>query len=326
MASRFVVKKVTKLSDLKEGDEIPTSDFSTYTSTDEFLQFEYKEDKKEELAEIKPGIWCLKENAMGQIETHSADFLKEDFLEDYDHTKHITDRVDKFFEKIPVYHKFGMFPKRGVLLWGVPGTGKSRSIAKAAEKYNSHGDTAVVIWPTSALEAYKVKDFFTDVVYTGVSKLIFVVEDIGGAEYVGGKMAVKSSLLALLDNTDKTWTIPTLILATTNYPENLIQALTNRPQRFDDIIEVKAPSSELRSKLLAFFGKAHVTTADCALVAKPAFEGLSVAHMKEIVIRSAVFDISVAKAAGEVLEQFKKANKDFASGGGTMGIYVEQDY
>ena len=67
-------------------------------------------------------------------------------------------------------------PRRGVLLYGPPGAGKSTAIAVCANKYVADEKTAVVIWATDVYEAYDIKEFFKVFEYSGVEKLILVAE------------------------------------------------------------------------------------------------------------------------------------------------------
>jgi hypothetical protein len=311
---RFVLKKVTNFNEAKIGDELPPSDFSILNDKGEFLQYEYKneEDKARKL-EVKPGIFTIRKGPLGDLTLHKTGFNNDAVLQEYDFTKKITDRINNFFNKIPIYKHYELFPKRGMLLYGKPGVGKSQAINSVCLEYSNKGETAVVLWSTSDWDAGDVKDMIQSFEYKGVERLILVAEDIGGAEYVGSKMVIKASLLSLLDNMESTFKIPTMILATTNYPENLLEALTNRPQRFDDIMEVPAPNGEQRTKLLAFFLRNDVNfkVEDANIVADKKYDGLSVAHLKEAIIRAALNDLTLQKSLDQVAAQCKRALDDF---------------
>jgi ATP-dependent 26S proteasome regulatory subunit len=220
-----------------------------------------------------------------------------------------------FFRKLDIYRKHGIeVPKRGILLYGPPGSGKTTVINTVAERYSEDGKTAVIIWPTDKFEAFSVKDFIKTFNYVNVDKIILVVEDIGGTEMDQTRMRSDSSLLSLLDNQEKTFKIPVLILATTNFPEVFLGNLTNRPQRFDDKIEVGLPPAESRSELLKFFSKEEAPS-DEALkyIQDKACSDFSPAHIKECIIRSAIYEKPLLETIKEVVKEIEKYKKAFSN-------------
>jgi hypothetical protein len=184
-------------------------------------------------------------------------------------------------------------------------TGKSTAITKVANKYTADGKTSVIIWHTDKFEAYQVKDFIKSFEYVGVEKIILIAEDIGGIEVEAAKMKSDSSLLSLLDNQEKTFKIPTFILATTNYPANFMGNLTNRPNRFDDKIEVGYPTSEQRSALLQFFGKEMATENALKSIATNKAKEFSPAHIREVVIRAKIYDKTLDEVIIEMIQEIE---------------------
>ncbi|HLX53390.1 MAG TPA: AAA family ATPase, partial [Aquella sp.] len=252
----FTVKSKVQLDELELDAVISESDYSTLTPSGAFVQLEYHEASEVSIPDfiVKPGIWVINHSqAQGMFLSHTS-FVVDKILEDFVHTKHITDKIDLFFDKIQVYYDMGFeIPKRAALIYGPAGTGKSTAITKVSKKYNADGKTAIVVWPTSKYEAQNVKDFVKSFKYEGVERLIMIIEDIGGVEVDQVRMKSDSALLSLLDNQEKTFTIPVFIIATTNFPEVFLGNLTNRPNRFDDKIEVGFPEARFRSALLKFF-------------------------------------------------------------------------
>lgn len=326
-SSHFKVKSVVDMKDAKEGEKIPESDFSLFTSDDKFIQFEYVDEGQTETYPVKAGIWYITLDESRQFCLKSSSFVSEPMLEEYTYTKNISDKIHAFFSKRSAYEKYGIFPKRGILLYGQPGTGKSATISKLCREYDGRHDTAVVIWHTDKFEASDVKAFIKRFEYQKpVDKLILVIEDVGGCEYQGSnKMPSNSSLLSLLDNVEKTFSIPTMILATTNYPENMLENLTNRPQRFDDVISVKPPSSDFRERFLTFFSQDGADEKVKAKIREKKYEKLSIAHIKEVVIRAAIYDISLNEALDQILEQSTKAQHDFMDKR-KLGMGVSDEY
>jgi cell division protease FtsH len=270
---------------------------------------------------VHPGIYTMaSEN--NRLVLAPTSFTSQALLEDYVNTKEITDKVETFFSKLDIYKKFNLDPKRAMLLYGPPGTGKSLIISKVATAYAATKDTLVVVWPTDKFEARQVKDFIKSFEYTknAVSKLILVIEDLGGVEQDNSRRYSEASLLSLLDNVEHTFSVPTMIIATTNFPENFLENLTNRPQRFDDVIEVKRPEGAARSRFLEFFSLNEASEQAKAKIALKKYDVFSVAHVKEVIIRSALYDISLEAAMDQLLIQTEKAATSFTKKRQGMGI------
>lgn len=308
----FKIKAKNKLSDMNVGDVINESDFATITPEGTFVQLEYVEDEnKREPYDIKPGIWAIQKTTKG-LALLPTSFVSDKILDSFINTKNITDKIDCFFKNIPVYSELGFdIAKRAALLYGPAGTGKSTSISVVANRYVADGKTAVVIWHTDKFEAFEVKDFIKSFNYVGVEKIILIVEDIGGGEREQERYRSDSSLLSLLDNQEKTFTIPVFILATTNYPENFMGNLTNRPNRFDDKIEVGYPTGSQRSALLEFFNKSPISQPQSDLMSSNKTKEFSPAHIREVVIRSRIYDKTLEDIINEMCEEIDTYKKAF---------------
>jgi SpoVK/Ycf46/Vps4 family AAA+-type ATPase len=314
MAGKFVVKAITNLDKAEIGQEIQESDYSTLTPEGKFVQLEYKEEQKDpEPYKVVPGIYTVMNN-MGGFFLEKTKFTQDKILEDFVNTREIEDKADCFFRNTHKYAELGIdVAKRNMLLYGPPGTGKTTALAKVCNKYLSKGDTAVVIFQTEKYEAYQVKDFIKTFSYDGVNRLILVMEDVGGVEMEEVRRGADAGLLSLLDNQEKTLKIPTLIIATTNFPEVLMGALTNRPGRFDDKIKAGYPKPEARIKLAEFFGKRALSTIESSLIASKAGESLTPAHIKESIIRSVIHEKTLEASIKEVIKEiddYQKAFKD----------------
>lgn len=322
----FKVKSKVKLDELELGSRIEESDFSSITPSGNFVQLEYVEDDKNLRSYVvKPGIWVIKDNG-SSLKLEPTSFVKEDLLSSFINSKNITEKIDCFFNRLHIYKEHGIeVPKRSALLYGHPGGGKTSTIKQIADKYNADGETAIIIWPTDKFEAFQVKSFIRSFKYPKVKKLILIVEDIGGVEIDKVRMKSDSSLLSLLDNQEKTFTIPIFILATTNFPEIFLGNLTNRPGRFDDKIECKFPEPEARRELFKFFYRKEASQQVLDLIVSKKCEEFSPAHLKEVVIRSAIYDIPIEETINLVYNEIQTFKKDFAKAK-KMGIGMGSDF
>ncbi len=321
----FIVKAKNKLSEMNINDRISESDFATLTPDGQFVQLEYKEDEEKKLEpyKVNPGIWAIQKTMAGLV-LYKTSFAEDSVLETFVQTKNITDKIDCFFNKQDIYKQ--LYPKeipvRRMLLYGPAGTGKTTSIVSSVRKYATDGKTAVIVWHTDKFEAYMVKDFIKSFEYIGVERLMLIAEDIGGAESENSRPS-ESSLLSLLDNKETTFTIPTMIIATTNYPSVFKGNLTNRPGRFADKIKVGFPSSNARRELFKFFAQDKTVTDDLLeLIATDKCKQFTADHLKECFVRSMLYDKTLKEVINELITEIADYNKQFAdTGGGRMGIF-----
>ena len=310
----FKLKNKIKLSEITSDTVITESDYATITPEGVFVQLEYfdEDDSGYETTIVKPGIFTIAKTMVGLKLVHT-DFNKDSILENFVYTKEIENRIDTFFNKVSTYHRYGFeIAKRGMLLFGPPGSGKSTVLNKVSRRYGNDGKTAVLLWATDKFDASNVKDFIKSFEYQGVERFILIAEDIGGVEVSNARIQSESSLLSLLDNQEKTFKISTMIIGTTNYPENFMGNLTNRPNRFDDKINVGFPPAEARVELLRFFDKDNLANEEAVnLIASKKCQEFTPSHIREVIIRSAIYDRHVTETITEMLDEIKNFKNAF---------------
>jgi len=270
---------------------------------------------------IKPGIWTIIKTAQG-FSLVPTTFTKENILEEYVVTEDINVKIDNFFDNTEVYKKYGIFPKRGGLLYGLPGCGKSCAITNVANHQIKNKKIAIVVWHTDKYEASEVSSFIKAFEYVkhGVERFILIVEDIGGVEMGQVRMKSDSSLLSLLDNVENTFKIPTYVVATTNHISNFLDNLTNRPGRFDDKIHIQPPPAKARGKFLEFFSNNEADKDALAEIIKPDYNEFSIAHVKEAFIRSKIYKLALTDSIKRVKEEIELYKKAFVENKQKPGI------
>lgn len=317
---KFVPIKVTELEEMKKGKiELPESDLSIQTDT-HIMQYEFKEPDSDSAKFI------IKNGSFNFINTPAglqlAKFkLKEiELLDTIVNTSIIMSETNKFFNRLDIYEKLGRDPKRALLLCSKPGMGKTATINKVCKTFleQESPDTAVVVWDTSDIRSSNVNNFFLNNsdFSPNVKRLILIIEDIGGGSVDNydsySTKGADSALLNLLDGVGNPFKkVPTFILATTNNPETSVEALIDRPGRFDKVIELKAPSKDECKELYKFILKTDRLDPSTIEAAKKASDNeFSIAHVQESVVRSMLDDITIEEAVDELIkhkERFKDA-------------------
>lgn len=214
----------------------------------------------------------------------------------------VQDNIDTLFKNIDVYKKTGICFKRGVILQGVPGTGKT-----LIGKVLCQTCDCSFIWVTPK---YLTKaDHISSVcrLARAIAPSILFLEDIdlyGEDRQVTRDKSILGELMNQLDGLIENEYV--VVVATTNEIKHVEKALRNRPGRFDRIIEIPKPDTKCRLQLLELFTKDYkLKNVDLQKIAKST-DGLTGAHMKELVmiaVISAIEGGSITKAKKVVLTE-----------------------
>jgi hypothetical protein len=217
----------------------------------------------------------------------------------------ILEDLRKFWAREEVYKKYKLMHKRGILLYGDPGCGKS-GILQLCMKHiiDNVGGMVINIKDDEAVRGYM--DLIENLREVEPNRpLIVIIEDIDAIANEGSY--VTSQLLNMLDGIKQIENVT--YIATTNYPEKLAERITNRPSRFDRRYYISPPKKDVR---LAYL-KNKAESVD------PVFEidynkwvedteGMSISHLKELFISVVVMENSYEDSI-KSLKDLKKSPK-----------------
>lgn len=198
-----------------------------------------------------------------------------------DHLFHFTDsigdavmrEIETFWNSAEKYAERGFRHRRGYMLYGPQGSGKSSIVQQTIHRITERGGVVFLATCEPNLLNRALMNFR---LVEPTRPVLCIFEDIDAVINRHGE----SDLLSLLDGECQIDFV--LNLATTNYPENLDRRIVARPRRFDRIIKVDMPDPGVRQKYFrAKLDQAPETEIDDLVRLS---EGLSFAAMAEIII------------------------------------------
>lgn len=199
--------------------------------------------------------------------------------------------VERFWEKKDQYHAMGFLWKRGILLYGPPGGGKTSTLQLIAHRITERNGLAIYVKePQVAAEGLSVlRHVEPD------RPIIVLMEDFDAIQDKHGE----SDLLAMLDGDLQIDNV--VFIATTNYPEELDARIINRPSRFDLVRKIGYPSADSRRTYLEKMNPRLRGTEELdKWVAST--EDYSIAYLKELIVSVELLEQSF----DEVLDRLNK--------------------
>lgn len=190
----------------------------------------------------------------------------------------IVNEFNTFWAKKEKYQNFGEPHKRGFLLWGPPGGGKTCAISLLINDFIKQGN---IVFKFN-FEFCVGFDSFRKIEPN--RKIMVVIEDI---ETFIQNPELEQRLLQFLDG-DRQFS-NTVIIATTNYPERLGDRIINRPSRFDTVYYIGMPAIGERLEYLTY--KCKTTSPKEINKWAKNTEGWSLAHLKELITAVEVLDL-----------------------------------
>lgn len=165
----------------------------------------------------------------------------------------------------------GFLHKRGYLLFGPPGSGKTSTVGIVIEEIIKRN--GIVIDGSVYADALSsMLKFFREV--EPDRNVLIILEDFDALIARQGE----SNYLSILDGEGSI--DGALFLATTNYPQRFEPRIYNRPGRFSDVVYIGMPSPESRRMYLESKLKDHSDIKKIVALT----EGFSIDHLRSIVL------------------------------------------
>lgn len=223
--------------------------------------------------------------------------------------KEIKTNVDNLFSNINKYKDIGIKFKRGIILQGVPGTGKTMIGKILCQTTNCS-----FIWVTTRFLSRSSDVAQVCKLARSLSPTILFLEDIdlyGSSRNVTDNRGILGELMNQLDGLIENEYV--VVIATTNNVEHVENALRNRPGRFDRIIEIPKPRPKERRKLLKLYTKDYnVSKVDFDRIVTHS-KGFTGAHMRELVTAAVIDAIdSDSKLGNKLILTNKHFGENFA--------------
>ena len=239
---------------------------------------------------LPPGVYAARVESRGVLfEKKSLAFDELLRLPDT-RSDEVVEEIRRFWGLKEAFRAHGFVHKRGFLLFGPQGGGKTcTAMAVTQEIVEAGGIGFILDNPCNgAIGLQALREIEPD------RPVIAIMEDVDTIVERFGEAEVLSVLdgEASIDNV--------VFVATTNYPERLEARFSNRPSRFDKIIHIGMPN--LASRQLYISTKLKDASEGTVSLWAESTDGLSLAHIKELVVAVGILgedlDETIARLRG----------------------------
>jgi SpoVK/Ycf46/Vps4 family AAA+-type ATPase len=286
---------------LYRGDGNPSFCYLFFADKEKYLAFNKEAKRREkELSEKEIIVFTDTQKGVEQERAKINTLIdRNEVVMEENVKKDIYSTIDQFFKEGKEFYTKYKFPhKRGLLLYGEPGNGKTTLVKSLVSSI----DAPVIYWQinefTTSASIKVVFDKAAD-----LAPVVLVIEDLDSLP-----QACRSSFLNTLDGATTKEGI--LLIGTTNYPEKIDKALINRAGRFDRTFEIKLPNEELRSEYLHIRGMGDfISEVEIKDIVEKT-ENFSYVQLNEIFRRVAFADFNKEEIdINEVIDQIKENNR-----------------
>jgi AAA+ superfamily predicted ATPase/ATP-dependent Clp protease adapter protein ClpS len=215
--------------------------------------------------------------------------------------------------------QLGQSTRKGILLYGAPGTGKTHTIRYLAGGLPGHTTLIVTAGQVAFLSEYMTLARLLQPAMVVIEDVDLIARD---REEMGGpcEEVLLNRLLNEMDGLREDADM--LFILTTNRPQQLEAALAGRPGRIDQAIEIPLPDAMGREKLVRLYGAGLELSNAIVSEAVKRTEGVSAAFIKELIRRTA--QASIERDAGKAITivDLDEALNDMLFTGGSLNVKV----
>lgn len=255
---------------------------------------------------------------VGAVKVHRLRSVQREEVILPERTLRLLDRnVQKFIAARDHIKRLGLSAKKGLLFYGLPGTGKTHTIHYLASQLPQH--TTLLI---TAEQVGLLDDYFRLARFLHPS--LVVIEDVDliarARDQMGGvcEEVLLNKLLNEMDGLREDADV--LFILTTNRPDQLEPALSARPGRIDQAIEFPLPDDEGRSKLVQLYSRGLKLPEGLLDLIVRRTKGASPAFIKELMRRAAQFQFELG-GNGEVQKAaIDNAIQEMVFSGGALNL------
>jgi hypothetical protein len=275
-----------------------------------FIQWMTSDDRifspaSKNVKKLKPGFYEIGSTMQG-LYFEKVTLTTEDLVEFPETTSQVViDEIEKFWEEEKKFRQNKLAYKRGILLYGPPGSGKTCTIKMILDNIVKRGGIAVKFDDVNMFKSGMrvLRRIQED------TPVVALMEDVDSILRYNSESEV-INILDGMNGVDKV-----VYLATTNYPEKLGSRIMNRPSRFDRRYFIGMPNAESRKiylskKLQGKDQNVEKWVSDT--------EGMSIAHLKELVVAVTILDNEYDESVNILRDMKKKVDSgawdDFGDG------------
>lgn len=250
------------------------------------------------LQKLQPGVYKVEVNRDYGVYCKKVKITSDElFLFPNSIIPSLVEEINLFWEKAEAYKKDKLVHKRGILLSGYPGGGKTSAISLFCDEVIKRKGIAFLITDPDNLSLYTnfIKNSFRQI--EPDTPIISIIEDLDN--YVHDK-----TLLDFLDG--KAQIEHHVIITTTNNTNNIPDAFL-RPSRIDLKYELELPNVSIRKE---YFLKKNVTEERATEISEKT-EDFTLADLKEVYIAVFLLNYTLEDALKKI--KFSEIKKDFSS-------------